>query len=999
MKNKSRFMLFSVIISLGIFIPVILQAGTTGKIAGTVVDSETGEKLPGCNVLISNTPMGTATNLEGQFIIMNVPPGQYTLRISMMGYKTQVSENVRVSIDLTTSLNAKLLPTVLQAGEEVTIVAERPLVQTDMTSSMSTVSATEIQALPVQEVNDVLELQAGIVRTGNDLHIKGGRAGEVAYWVDGVATTDQFAGNQGVRVETASIQELQVISGTFNAEYGQAMSGIINIITKEGTKKYTGQIRGYVGDYVSSGDEFSVLKSVKTKTNPLTRNVDVIGQKTYPLQKFNPNYNGEATLSGPVPFAGDKLTFFFNGRYMTDEGYLYGRRWFTPQGSIGDSALVPMNPYTRTSLQGKLTYNLSNNIKLNYNVFWNTWKTERSYNQNYKYNPDGVPQGLGNGTTHIFSLNHVLSPRTFYEVRINHFFNEYKQYVYENPLATCKYLVWVYPDTATDTPGYQLDLSKAEDVAKLDAVKAVHGRFNYFPDPNGPAGYVHPDSAAAPATYSFYDVGMDMGHYHQSTAYWVGKIDFSSQISQVNEIKAGFEMRLHELGLTNYSLQAKIEAGSNNQIVPFQPAIPADTTEYYTHYNRKPREFSAYVQDKLELKDLIMNIGLRFDYFDANSVIPVDPKNPDLYYTSLANKYRYADWVDPPAGMTQAEIAEYVKTFRKNTPEERRSLMQKEVDPKMKFSPRLGIAYPITDQGVIHFSYGHFFQIPEFQYLYSDPDFKLPSSGARVMGNADLHPQKTIMYEIGLQQQLTRDIGIDVTLFYRDVRDWVGTSPKIIVGPGVQYYRYENKDYENVRGFTLKVEKRYSYNFSARLDYTYQVVEGTYSNPDDAFNADQSQQEPRLALIPMAWDQRHTLNSSIIYQLQKWTISLIGKYWSGRPYTPSFPKAAVVGGQLIGLQENSSRLPNQKSVDLYFNRRIDMAGLAWDLYINIYNLFDQRDQVNVYSDTGTAEYSTNIDPKDYGYDAKRIGTIQDYANQPGWYTSPRQVQIGLAVTF
>jgi hypothetical protein len=991
----------TLIFALGIFIPTVLQAGTTGKIAGTVTDAETGEKLPGCNVLISNTPLGAATNLEGQFIILNVPPGLYSMRISMMGYKTQVMENVRVSIDLTTPLNVRLLPTVLEAGEEVTIVAERPLVQTDMTSSISTVNSTEIQALPVQEVNDVLELQAGIVRSGNDLHIKGGRSGEVAYWVDGVATTEMFGGNQGVTVETAAIQELQVISGTFNAEYGQAMSGIINIITKEGTKRYTGQFRGYVGDYISGGDEFSVLKSVKTKKDLTTGDVEAIGDNEFPLKKFNPNYNGEFTLSGPVPFLGNNLTFFANGRYLTDEGYLYGRRWFTPQSNPGDSALVPMNPYWRKSLQGKLTYNLSSNLKMNYNVFWNTWKSERTYNQNYKYVPDGVPQGMGNGTTHIFSLNHVLSPKTFYELRVNRFYNEYQQYVYKDPLAKCEYLVWVYPDTSTtpDTPGYQLDPSNPDDLAKLEQVKAARKRFVYFVDPSGPAGYVHPDSAAAPATYSFYDGSMNMGHYKRSTAYWVGKFDLSSQINQVNQFKAGFEVRLHELGLTNFSVQPKLEPGSNNQITPFEPAIPADSTQYYTHYNRKPREFSAYVQDKLELKDIIMNIGLRFDYFDANSVVPVDPKNPDLYYKALASKYKYANWVDPPAGMTQAEIAEYIKQFRKNTPDERRALMQKEVDPKMRISPRLGIAYPITDQGVIHFSYGHFFQIPEFQYLYDDPDFKLPASGAIVMGNADLHPQKTIMYEIGLQQQVTRDIGIDMTVFYRDVRDWVGTSPKTIVGQGVQYYKYENKDYENVRGFTLKVEKRHSNNFSARLDYTYQVVEGTFSNPDDAFNADQANQEPRLALIPMAWDQRHTLNASFIYQLEKWTASLIGRYWSGRPYTPSFPKAAMVGGQLIGLQENSSRLPNQKSVDLYINRRIDMAGLEWNFFINVYNLFDQRDETNVYSDTGTAEYSTNIDPKDYGYDPRRIGTINDFVNQPGWYTSPRQVQIGLAVNF
>jgi hypothetical protein len=982
-------------------IPVNLFAGTTGKIAGSVLDAETGEKLPGANVVISNTPMGAATDLDGKYYITNVPPGLYSVRISMMGYKIQSMENVRVSIDLTTTLNAKLVPTVLEAGEEVTIVAERPLVQKDMTASMSSVNATEIRALPVQEINDVLELQAGIVRDGNELHIKGGRAGEVAYWVDGVATTDLYSGDMGVTVENSAIQELQVISGTFNAEYGQAMSGIINIITKEGTRNYSGQIKAYAGDYVSNGDEFSVLKSVKAVQNAKTGVMTALGEKEYPLRKFNPTYNGELSLSGPVPMVSNKLTFFLNARYFTDEGHLYGRRWFTPQGNPGDSSLVPMNPYHRTSIQGKLTYNLSNNLKVNYNVFWNAWKSERSYNQNYKYNPDGVAQGLGGGTTHIFSINHVLSPKTFYELRVNRFYNEYKSYVYENPLATPDYLVWVYPDTATGTSGFQLDLNDPTDAAKFEEIKLARLPFTYFIDPNGPAGYVHPDSAATPASYSFSNVGMDMGHFNRSSAYWVGKFDLSSQLTQVNELKAGFELRLHELKMENFTIRPKMTADNSGEVVPFEPSIPDISTTYYERYNRKPREFSAYVQDKLELKDIIMNFGLRFDYFDANSMIPSDPSDPNIYDPML-KKNIYKNYEKPPSTWSQAEVDAYESSLIKYTPEERRAFMQKEVDAKMRVSPRLGIAYPITDQGVIHFSYGHFFQIPEFSYLYDDPDFKLNKSGGyTIMGNADLHPQKTVMYEIGLQQQITRDLGIDVTLFYRDVRDWVGSSPKIpTVIDGVLYYKYENKDYENVRGFTLKIEKRQSNNFSGRLDYTYQVVEGTYSNPTDAFNADQNQQEPRLALVPMGWDQRHTLNGSLIYQLKRWTVSLIGRYWSGRPYTPAFVKGEMVGSTaLIGLRENSSRLPNQKSVDLYINHRFTVAGLDWNVFFNIYNLMDQRDEVNVYADTGTSEYTTNIDPKDISYDAKRIGTVQDFVNQPGWYTTPRQIQVGLAVNF
>src|SRR3990172_1182225 len=176
-------------------------AGTTGKIIGVVTDRASGGPLPGANVIIDGTSLGAASDLSGTYIILNIPPGVYTIKVSMMGFKELVVEKVRVSIDLTTTINVILDETVLEAGETVTIVAERPLVKMDMTSSLSAVGAEEIEALPVTEVSDVLELQAGIIKTGNDLHIRGGRAGEVAYWVDGVATTDVFGGGMGVRVE------------------------------------------------------------------------------------------------------------------------------------------------------------------------------------------------------------------------------------------------------------------------------------------------------------------------------------------------------------------------------------------------------------------------------------------------------------------------------------------------------------------------------------------------------------------------------------------------------------------------------------------------------------------------------------------------------------------------------------------------------------------------------------------------------------------------------
>ena len=964
-----------------------LFAGTTGKIAGKVLDAETNEPLPGANITVENSNMGDASDLEGDYNIINLPPGNYTLVVSMMGYKKTRIENIIVKIDLTTTQNIPLTPEVIE-GEEVTITAERPLVRMDMTSALSSVGADEIENLPVQEVRDVLELQAGIVRSGNTLHIRGGRGGEVAYWVDGVATTDVYSGGMGINVENSAIEELQVVSGTFNAEYGQAMSGIINIVTKEGTPKYSGMLRGYVGDYVTSADEFKVPEKVNTFIDPETGQVTQTTDSENPLTKFNPTYNAEGSLSGPIPGLGDKLTFFLNGRYLQQEGHLYGRQWFTPQGNPGDSSLVAMNPSQRSSFQGKLTWRVMPSVKVSYNAFWNSYHSDRSFSKDWKYVPDSRPQSKGFSTTHIFSLNHVLSQSTFYELKVNRFYNSSQSYLYDNPYATSRYLVSVPEDTLNDIQAHIVDINTPEGEEELQMLRDNRITFNYIIDPNGPAGYVHPDSNSAPASYSFYNVGTSNNRSSRSTAYWLGKFDITSQVNDIHQLKGGFEYRDYELMLDSYSIRPAVDAEGGEQIVPFQPSIPPTSSTYHDYYKRTPMEFSAYLQDKLELKEIIVNLGLRFDYFDANHVRIAQANDPNIYTPLKAvNKY-----VNPDA--PEDELIEY-------TADQRREFMHTAVDPKMQLSPRLGIAYPITDRGVIHFSYGHFFQIPEFQYLYSNPDFKLSEGGGYfVMGNADLNAQRTIMYEIGLQQQLTQDIGLDVTLFYRDVRDWVGTSPLIqTVRPAVQYSQYENKDYANVRGITFKMEKRYSSGFSARIDYSFQIAEGTYSNPIDAFNSLTAQEEPRLNLIALNWDQNHTLNGSLIWDLKGWTFSMVGRFWTGRPYTPSFPTASIVGGEVIGLKENSERLPNQRSIDLYINRRFDINKMGLNVFLNIYNLFDIRDQVAVYPDTGTSEYTTTVRPWAISYSAARVGTIDDYVMQPGWYSAPRQIQLGLSLEF
>jgi hypothetical protein len=217
---------FLLIISLLVLFS-LLEAGTTGKISGRISDKSSGDPLIGVNVVLEGTSQGAATDLEGYFSILNVLPGEYSLKASIIGYQTMIQKNVQVSVDLTTAINFEMNSTILE-GEEVIVIAEMPVVKKDVTSTSFRVSSEQIGQLQVQNLSEIVELQAGVVQG----HFRGGRAGEVMYIVDGVPMNDAYGGESLFDVESEMIQEVEVISGTFNAEYGQAMFGYRHIVTK-----------------------------------------------------------------------------------------------------------------------------------------------------------------------------------------------------------------------------------------------------------------------------------------------------------------------------------------------------------------------------------------------------------------------------------------------------------------------------------------------------------------------------------------------------------------------------------------------------------------------------------------------------------------------------------------------------------------------------------------------------------------------------------------------
>ena len=462
MNGKSKLFLIAL---LGYIVMIsALYAGTTGKISGVITDASTKEPLVSANVVLIGTSLGATCDINGNYTIIGIPPGVYSVSFSTIGYRKIQINDVKVDVDLTTHLDASLQQESVEI-ETIVITAERPLISVDNTASLSTVSADQIKSLPVQTITDVLRLDAGIVQARGELHFRGGRDGEVSYMVDGISTTNVYNGSNGVKVENAAVQELQVISGTFNAEYGQAMSGIVNTVTKEGGEKYTGQLKLYEGDYVSSDSKFSMYKSLTTAQDPTTGGTLVTkSDRVYPLKDFNPISDAEFNVGGPIPLA-QNIKFFILGRYFYDDGYFYGVNWYNPNGSPGDNSIVSMNPNKSTSLQGKINYQLSNSFKLSYGAFWNQTQQDRNYFNgditwhDYLYDPYGLPQTHSDGWTQTLTLNHVISPKTFYEVRVSRYFSETKQYKYSDPTQGVNYLVQrkdgttfnpnTYPDSLT----------------------------------------------------------------------------------------------------------------------------------------------------------------------------------------------------------------------------------------------------------------------------------------------------------------------------------------------------------------------------------------------------------------------------------------------------------------------------------------------------------------------------------------------------------------------
>lgn len=861
-----------------------IEFAQSGKLSGQVTDSTTGEPLFAANVIVSGTTMGSAADLNGYYSILNIRPGTYMVNYRYIGYQTKIVKNVVINADKTTKIDVSLSPIAIE-GQAVVVLAEKPIIEFNQTSSVKTVSSDEIQSLPVQNLTDIINLQAGTVQTSDgQFHMRGGRGGEIQYQVDGVSINNPFDNQSSISLDRSIIQEVSVVTGTFDAKYGQAMSGIVNTTLKSGgnTFQFSGEVYG--GDYFP----------MDNTTYP--NNKDFL---PYSLQNY------QLTVSGPTP--APNTTFLLSGRRYHNDGYLYGTRRFEPtdtnnilKGLIyptGDNKKVAMEPYDEWSGQAKITNTSIKNINISYVAITN-YNWGKIYDFAYRFNPDGLKDKSTFSINHGIDFTHTLSDRMFYKLAVHHNYFDYKEYKYKS-IYDPRYYAAKGPETIS---GYEYD--------------AVIN-------------------------------GVDLGRRIQMTNFLETKLDYAWQVNETNYIEAGIDGQINELkfGPPGQLIQISDENGN----VTLQPKVFDPVDPRFKKVERyKPNQGAAYIQDRIELGDMVIRAGVRYEIFDPQAYIPSNLKNPS---NSIVGT--------PGSILIKAKL-------------------------KQSIAPRLGFGFPLTDKSALHFSYGHFYQMPSYSALYENANYEVLDfleSGRTYtqdyLGNPDLRPEITVEYEAGLKQAINDDLGIDVTFFYKDIRDLLGTEIIETYSFG-QYARNTNIDYGSVSGITLSVTQRPVNNFGFTIDYSLQFADGNASDPKE--NADRALggQDPRPRDIPFNWDQRHTLNMTALYQVvEDFSLSAIFKFASGQPYTP------IPIGFQMQQEQNSGRKPSYTTVDVRAEKFFNINFMNFSVFLRVFNLFNQNfNNGDVYADTGSPSNSLSL--------------LYGAPIDPNRFAPPRRIEFGFS---
>jgi outer membrane receptor protein involved in Fe transport len=941
---------------LGVALSVLLAvsalwAANTGKIAGSVVDVATKEPIPGAAVQVVGTTAGAATDINGEYFILNLPVGRYDLKVSCVGYETQNITGVDVLADQTYALDLALKETVLQ-GQEVTVVAERDVVKRDVPATVRSVTSAEMTQLPVTTYRDALARTAGVVGQANNLHIRGGRNDEILFLVDGMVVKDPQFATRSLDVTQDAIGEMQVLTAGFSAEYGEAQSAVVNLVVREGDPEYHGRVQHSM-DFqgVKHYQDYDLTEGALSGPEPIT-------------QKLLPR------LGLRIPGA---MTFYAAGtawgRNTNDHGvWMETDRWYRHQiTDLFDLDVRKNEAYVNSNL--KLTY--SPDPKYKFSLAWNqseSWLNPFSFRlsrrfpddytleeqsiaihnlaaiQGFLTNASDFPNlfnvdddhdgrtdeealnwqdddGDGridedlqpyeyNGNDHVrldrvrdqqfaLTFNHNVNPKTFYTIRASAYSAQRTRAGENKPASAYGLASEPFIDLPDANGDYNQHYDAGEPFTDLDG----DGMYD-FNNPNNAYPAVNGWAIAGDGLAGLTGQLVPSWALYESQTFTL-RADLTSQVTPRHMLKGGLEY--------NYYNTASEER-------PY-PTINNRGTGIYTDvYRFYPGWGAAYLQDKMEYRDITVNAGLRVDYWKigGSSVYHPVAEQPNMQnYVDYRPPDRSGDWY---------------------------------------LSPRLGIAYSVTENDVFHFNYGYFYERGQQDYYFTGVN-QLQTGGTPIIGNPGLEPMKTIAYELGVRHQFAGDFLLDMSTYYKDIQNWINTAAQnqlywdlyrqLIVGSNAAIYY--NADFASVRGFEFNLSKDYGSHLSGRVTYTLAWATGKNSYDIRSDVTRQNYVEPRRE-APLAWDRRHQIVLNLGYHapvegrafttkwLQSgWTVNVLSQALSGLPYTPTYANGTNVSGQ-----EFARRSPWSYTTDLNISRAFRAAKLTWRVLLEVRNLFDAQ---------------------------------------------------------
>jgi len=882
--------------------PRTAPASAFGRIQGRVTAQ--GEPVPFANVIILGTRQGTQADDNGNYAIPGVPVGEVSVQAMATGYDRQV-QKVQVNSGATSTLNFTFgEQRVVKTIEEIEVSAQKRI-DTKSSASKQTITGEKLKEIPVDNLREAVAVKAGIVAQGGELHFRGGRGGEVKFQFDGVEVSDPLGG-RGANIASLAVAYTDVLSGGFDAEYGNALSGVVTVSTREGTDRFGGEVRW---DTDRFGD---------------------------PLRTFNNFDRFTFGFGGPTPIK--NLTYFATYEGSFSDTYLKSAMTH-PRRTLIDFIQVGNRQFNQVNTNFKLAYRLNPQNKLTFETI-NNRTVVSPYS--HMWSRQGYVQ-VTYDTVRVAGQPDAYRPRygTWSPTQVDstyQFVNLADHMTTTDDRFNQQTVVWT--NQISDKAVWSTRLSNLNFRTEVSVGGKEPWEY-WIQSPYYWSGNVQVGTENNPF---FVTHGDNPFYSNVQQTTWLLKSDYSTRRWKQHTVKTGFEAKYNNVKNLILTLP-NTEANG----------LPGGVRSDFINYNP---EGAAFVQDRWEYEGLVLNVGLRYDLFSPGDQISAQ---------DLRSGQRY----------------------------------------KQQFSPRLGIAYPISDKDVLSFHYGWTYQTPSGQYVFQN---RGTQSTVAIRGNPDLQPETNIAYQAGVQHLFSRDISGQFSVFFKDIYGLI-TVRQERDEFGNLVSAYYNGDYASSRGFETSLIKSFSHKFSAEVNYTYQLATGVASNPNSAlqfFNGGQLYLP--ISEQPLNWDQRHTVSvQAVVREPGKWGFRVLWLYGSGFPFTPTFrndrrPDPAF---------ENSRRLPSSARLTIDGDKYYKVWGQNLTLFFDARNVLNAKNIIQLGQFNGINPFINAVgdDYTVYYTETGRAGgaylqdmngdNILDWVpvRDPRVFDEGRNVRLGLSITF